>query len=134
MRDRLLVGIVLLLAALFALSACGSSSASATTVQVNLSDTAVHASQTSFQAGMPYQFMVKNMGSVAHAFVLMPSGMQTMPMGQMHQQAMLWTQDIAPGQSISTTYTFPMSMAHQNMYLGCYSQEHGMMWQSATVQ
>jgi hypothetical protein len=83
---------------------------------------------------MPYRFMVKNTGSVAHAFVLMPYGMQSMPMGQMQPRAMLWTSDIAPGHSISTTYTFPMSITHQNMYLGCYSQEHGMMWQSASIQ
>jgi hypothetical protein len=101
---------------------------------VTLFDTGVQASQTSFTAEMPYQFLVKNAGSVPHAFVLMANGAQSMPMGQMQAHAMVWTQDIAPGQSISTTYTFPMSMAHQNMYLGCYSQAHGMMWQAAAVQ
>jgi uncharacterized cupredoxin-like copper-binding protein len=80
MRYRVLLG-VLILASTVALAACGSTAASTATVQVKPSDTGVHASQTSFTAGTPYQFMLKNTGSVAHAFVLMPHGMQTMPMG-----------------------------------------------------
>jgi ABC-type glycerol-3-phosphate transport system substrate-binding protein len=134
MRYRVLLGVLLLLLATAALAACGSTAASATTVQVTLTDTGVQASQTSFTAGRSYQFLVKNGGTVAHAFVLMPYGMQTMPIGQMQQQAMLWTSSIAPGQSLSPTYTFSMSMALGSMYLGCYSQEYGMLWQSAWVQ
>jgi hypothetical protein len=123
---------LLLALVVLSLGACGSTSSSS--VHVTLTDTGVQAAQTSFQPNMTYHFVVTNHGGAPQTFLIMPQGMGGMPMGAMHQRAMVRMQDIAPGATVWIDYTFPMTMAHQSFVLGCYSAGHPVMWQSAQVQ
>jgi uncharacterized cupredoxin-like copper-binding protein len=83
------------------------------TVQVSLSGTKLDSSQTTFTAGMPYHFVVTNMGQVDHQFVMIPMGMgmEHMSADEMHHAALYKYDNVAPGETRVFDYTFATSYA-----------------------
>ena len=127
------VALIALLAAV-GLTACtaqsqtpSTSTTGGQTIAVALTDTTVTASQTTFQPGVRYHFLVTNHGTRAHQFWLMPQGMAQrmgqMPMGQWRQQLLYSSQDIGPGMMATVDYTFTTPMAQQQLAFGCYTTD-----------
>jgi len=129
MRTRLLMFVLILVLAAAGLAACGTSAATAgsSTVTVSLTDAGVTASQATFAPGARCHFVVTNHGTQPHQFWLMPQNMQhmmsSMPMGQWHQQLLYSSQTIAPGQTVTFDYTFPMMSPQQGLAFGCYTEQ-----------
>jgi hypothetical protein len=75
LRQRIL-GITALLAVALLVGACGSaggqSSGSLTDVQITLSEFKIESPQTTFTTGTPYQFVIKNEGTISHDWAIMP--------------------------------------------------------------
>lgn len=103
------------------------STTGAPTVAVTLTDTTVTASQTTFQPGVRYHFVMTNHGAHAHQFWLMPQGMaqrmSQMPMGQWRQQLLYSSQTIGPGMTGAFDYTFTSPMAQRQLAFGCYTAD-----------
>jgi len=136
MKYRLVSGLFLV-PFLLIMAACGSSTTPSSgqgqatpsgsqTVQVTLSDNKVASSLTTFTAGMPYHFVVTNMGQVAHQFAMMPRGMdmEHMSVDQMHHSALFMYDSVAPGETRAFDYTFAMSSAAQSFEFVCGTQRH----------
>ncbi len=137
MKYRLVLGLFLVPFLLF-LAACGSSTTSSgsgqgqttpsrsQTVQVTLSDNKVESSLTTFTAGMPYHFVITNMGHVAHQFAMTPMGMdmEHMSVDEMHHSALFMYDSVAPGETKTFDYTFVMSSAGRSFAFVCGTQGH----------
>jgi len=79
-------------------------------VKVTLSDFKIEMSQTEFQTGVPYEFVVTNNGAVAHELMLMaPVEDGTMDMEEMDEMAVAMFEDeeLTPGVTVTQTITFP---------------------------
>lgn len=99
----------------------------ATTVQVTETEYAIHASVTNFTPGTTYQFVVKNLGHLAHEFMLMPKSegaMHGMSMGEMDHMALAMIDTINPGETKTVEYTFPPSAAGSHPEFACYLPGH----------
>ncbi len=137
MKYRFVLGLFLV-PLLLLLAACGSSTApsgskpsqttpsGSQTVQVTLSDNKVESSLTTFTAGIPYHFLVTNMGQVAHQFAMTPMGMdmEHMSVDQMHRSALFMYDRVAPGETRTFDYTFTMSSSAQRFEFVCGTQGH----------
>ena len=135
MKYRFVLGFFLV-TFILVLAACGSSTTSSSSqqgqttpsgsqaVQVNLSDTKVDSSLTTFTAGMPYHFVVTNTGHVAHQFVMIPMGMgmEHMSVDEMHHAALYMYDSVAPGETRMFDYTFAQSAAGQSFQFACGTQ------------
>ncbi len=95
-------------------------------VHVTLSDNKVESSLTTFTAGMPYHFVVKNTGQLAHQCAMTPMGMarEHMSVDEMHHSALLMYDSVAPGETRTFDYTFSPSSAGQNFEFACGTQGH----------
>lgn len=81
----------------------------AVVVPVELGDLYVKASQTIFQAGIPYRFMVTNKGRIAHELMIMPpvhSGGRSMEALDEMALAMIHEHDLGPGVTATLDITF----------------------------
>jgi uncharacterized cupredoxin-like copper-binding protein len=136
MKYRLVSGLFLV-PFLLILAACGSSTTPSSgqgqatpsgsqTVQVTLSDNKVESSLTTLTAGMPYHFVVTNMGQVAHQFAMTPMGMdmEHMTVDEMHHSALFMYDRVAPGETRTFDHTFAMSSAGQRFEFACGTQGH----------
>ena len=137
MKYRFVLGFFLV-TFILVLAACGSSTTSSSSqqgqttlsgsqaVQVNLSDTKVDSSLTTFTAGMHYHFFVTNTGHVAHQFVMIPMGMgmEHMSVDEMHHAALYMYDSVAPGETRMFDYTFASSTAGQSLQFACGTQGH----------
>jgi len=109
------------------LTACsGGGSGGSTTVTVTLTDFAINASQTSFQTGVAYHFVVTNKGSVAHQFVIMPPMPDDPPMTQVKSAMLAGIDDtgLAAGASQSFDYTFKTAAPAGTLEFACHLQGH----------
>jgi uncharacterized cupredoxin-like copper-binding protein len=138
-RTRLLTVTLVFLLAGAGLAACGATAAttSTPTVTVDLTDAGITASQATFGPGARCHFVVTNHGTQPRQFWVMPQNMQqmmsTMPMSQWRQhllysaQTIASTQTIAPGQTVTFDYTFPMTSGMmgtpQGLAFGCYTEQ-----------
>jgi uncharacterized cupredoxin-like copper-binding protein len=94
-------------------------------VQVTLTDFKVSSSMTTFSAGTPYHFVVKNDGKTAHEFMVMqPMAMGNMPMGQMDKMAYTSIGTLNPGEIKSVDYTFASSVAGKSIEFSCHLPGH----------
>ncbi len=137
MKYRLILGL-LLVPFMLILAACGGSAtpsgsqqgqttpSGSQVEQVTLSDNKIDSSLTTFTAGIPYHFVVTNIGQVAHQFVMKPTGMdmEHMSVDEMHHAALFMYDSIAPGETRTFDYTFAPSAAGQSFQFACYSQGH----------
>ena len=94
-------------------------------VQVTLTDFKVSSSMTTFSAGTPYHFVVKNDGKTAHEFMVMqPMAMGNMPMDQMDKMAYTSIDRLNPGETKSVDYTFASSTAGKSIEFSCHLSGH----------
>ena len=75
---RVVLGIVAVLASALLVGACasagGQASGGPTEVQITLSEFKIEAPQTTFDTGTAYRFVIKNEGTIAHDWSIMPRG------------------------------------------------------------
>jgi uncharacterized cupredoxin-like copper-binding protein len=97
------------------------------TVQVTETEFKIDSSMTSFTTGTTYHFVVKNEGSTAHEFMIMPKSegsMEGMPMGDMETMALASISNLGPGETKTLDYTFPASEAFSHPEFACYLPGH----------
>ena len=72
-------------------------------VAVNLSEFQFASSSSTFKAGVPYRFVLRNTGSIAHEWAVVPRGATD-------EAALLIEveeEDLPPGATVVQTFTFP---------------------------
>lgn len=128
LANKKLVG-VLVVAVLF-LAACGAQSSS-NDVSITLTEFGIESSQTSFEIGVPYHFVVTNNGVVEHEIMVMPPltedqmGMG-MSMNQMDDMALAMVEaaDLQPGKTASFDYTFTEPAPAGTIEFACHTPGH----------
>jgi uncharacterized cupredoxin-like copper-binding protein len=131
-QRRAAVGIATL-AILLLVGACGASSAQSngnpTEVQISLSEFKIESSQTTFTTGTPYRFVIKNEGTVAHDWAIMPRGEtdQSQALVQVGQS------QLPPGATVIQDFTFTQT---GDFEFACHLPGHyeAGMWLPITVQ
>lgn len=123
---------LLLIFCIAALAACGSNSSTGSTtsnstivsatntppaikrqvVQVTLVDYKILPATSTFQVGVPYQFVVTNKGKVDHMFMIAPPMSDNMMMSNMYGSALAYIIDVPPGQTLTLNYTFTKPSTH----------------------
>lgn len=81
------------------------------TVYITETDYQITATQTNFQPGITYHFVVKNASMDTHEFMVGPKMPMGMSMDDMHKQALGMIDTIAPGQTKTLNLKFPMSVS-----------------------
>ena len=124
------VSSVLLILLLAACGGGGTSTSSTTTqdameVQITETEYSITSSVSTFTAGTPYHFVVKNAGNATHEFMIMPKdggSMGNMSMDHMDGMALTKTGDINAGATKTVDYTFPDSTKGSQFV--CYIAGH----------
>lgn len=108
-----------------------SSSGSVQRVDITLSEFKIVPSQTTFQAGRIYQFVVTNTGVAPHEFMTMPASMGSAHMGamsmdDMHKIALFHidAEDLPAGATKMVTYTFHNAAPAGQLEFTCYVPGH----------
>lgn len=102
---RTVMGIVALVAIALLVVACGSAggqSGSPTEVQVTLSEFTIESPQTSFTTDTPYRFVIKNEGTIAHDWSIMPRG----ETDEVQALAKVDEDELPPGATVTQEFTF----------------------------
>ena len=110
-------------------NAGGTNGAPAGSVTISLSDFKIEASQTSFQVGKSYHFVVTNSSksTANHELMLMtPMSGDGMDMSEMDKMALyaIGQQDLPPGASKSFDYTFTKPAAAGELEFACHVGSH----------
>ena len=126
---KMLVSIMLLSAVPLLITACsGSASARQTPQDVNitLTEFTIQASQTEFQVGVPYHFVITNNGTVAHELEIMPPMSGAVSQDQVKSAALVHvTQDqLAPGTTATVDYTFEQAYPAGELEFACHLPGH----------
>ncbi|HLC04143.1 MAG TPA: hypothetical protein VJK02_13985 [Anaerolineales bacterium] len=108
------------------LPACSPQPAGPTEVQVTLTEFAIESSLTTFQAGVPYRFVVTNAGAVAHELMITPKSMGGMSMEDMHELALMEIEeeDLPSGATVTMEFTFPEDAVGSDLEFSCYVPGH----------
>ncbi len=96
-------------------------------VEVTENEFTITSSVSTFTAGVPYHFTVKNAGKTTHEFMIMPKdegSMGNMSMDHMDTLALVKTGDIHPGETKTVDYTFPDSTKGTHPQFVCYMGGH----------
>lgn len=95
-------------------------------VRVSLEDFAIRPSQTAFQVGVPYRFVVTNNGAVNHEFMIAPAMDHEMSMEEVHEMALveIHADDLPPGATRTATYTFAEAAASGALEMACHTDDH----------
>jgi uncharacterized cupredoxin-like copper-binding protein len=125
-QRRMPIMITVLLSLSILLAACGGSSSKTVDVQVTLSDFKIQSSLTDFQSGVAYHFTIKNDGSVAHEFRIIP------PMSSQSTQEQITSATLAyvdqsqlqPGQTATLDYTFTQAYPAGQLEFACHLPGH----------
>lgn len=82
-------------------------------VQIELSEMKIESSKTEFQKGVPYRFIIKNKGGLAHEWVVMPPVKKHIDKGGKHSHMNIMIrvgEDKLPsGAAVVQDFTFPES-------------------------
>ena len=120
-----------------ALAACGgaSSSGSANTVTVTLSDFKIEASRSTFTTGTTYHFVVTNSGQTNHEFMIAPPAKDDMSMDQMDRMALYRIDQSAlpPGATMEFDFTFPSAAPAGNLEFACHVGSHYQLGMKAAL-
>jgi uncharacterized cupredoxin-like copper-binding protein len=120
------------------MSACGSaptptaeaaapeSSTTGTRVDILLEDNTIESSLTSFQAGIPYSFVIANAGRHAHNFNISTPVSVAGSLDAALSSALLTVDQnqLSPGDSVTVDYIFPESAAGAQLEFSCLIQRH----------
>ena len=103
-----------------------SSSGAGTQVTVTLADNTIASSLTTFQAGVPYTFIIKNTGNHAHNFnISTPVSTTGSEDASLASALLAVTQDKLPvGGGTSVEYTFPASSVGAQLEFSCLIKRH----------
>lgn len=134
MQPRLMFSVVLLALVAAVLTACTGAttaprgtvttpSVQVRTVQATIMNGRMDVSQTTFSRGVRYTFVVTNDGVLQQECMITPHPMGEDPMDQAPSKALKTTSVIMPGTTQAFEYTFPPTMAPQQLWFNCYS--HG---------
>ncbi|MBP1694705.1 MAG: hypothetical protein H6Q37_2588 [Chloroflexi bacterium] len=119
-----------ILIASFGLAACGGSSGStsgqATDVQVTLTDFKIDSSLTTFKVGVPYHFIVKNNGAVAHELDIIPPSTEQLTPDQVTQMSLakIGGDQLPAGGSATLDYTFTQAYPSGALEFACHLPGH----------
>ncbi len=93
---------------------------------ITLADNTITTSQTAFQAGVSYTFVITNNGHRLHNFNINPPMSVAGSLDAALSQALLVvTKDkIEPGQTYRVDFTFPASAVGQQLEFSCLIQRH----------
>lgn len=135
--NRRLALLALAALSLAALAACGgtSSSRTANTVTVTLSDFKIEASRSTFTTGTTYHFVVTNSGQTNHEFMIAPSANDAMSMHQMDNMA-LYHIDVSalpPGATKEFDFTFPSAAPIGKLEFACHVGSHYQLGMKAAI-
>ena len=97
-----------------------------TQVDITLADNTIDASQTEFQVGVPYTFVITNTGRHAHNFNINPPVSVAGSLEAALNSALLAVpqEQLGPGASVTVEYTFPDSAAGQLLEFSCLIRKH----------
>ena len=131
-RFTLLITTVLIAFSLI-LSACGASGPSTNpdgsiNVNVTLTDFGIDSSLKTFEAGVPYHFIITNEGQVNHEMMIMEpmmAGME-MSMEEMDELALAFVEedDLPPGATQTLDYTFMQPTTAGSLEFSCHTPGH----------
>lgn len=129
--------LLLMLAGVLALAACGTTTTSttrsttpttqSTTVHVSMYNDHMMLSQSTFSAGTPYHFLIHNSGTLQQACAIVPSSMSQMSIDMIQRNALMMTRVTMPGATQAFDYTFPMGMASQQLEVSCFANGQNTM-------
>jgi plastocyanin len=135
MKRSLLACLVLSMVC-FMLAACGSTSPTTTTtttaagsspqeVKISIGDFYVRSPVTTFTTGTKYQFVVTNVGTHHHDFLIMhPMKTMAMTMDQVYQQALTSLYNIAPNETKTLDFTFDHTAPAGMLEFSCHYGGH----------
>jgi len=97
-----------------------------TQVNITLADNTIEASQTEFQVGVPYTFVVTNTGRRAHNFNINPPVSVAGSLDAALSGALLVVpqEQLGVGASVTVEYTFPATAAGQLLEFSCLIRKH----------
>jgi uncharacterized cupredoxin-like copper-binding protein len=127
MRKRLLFFLMASLAVASVLAACGGASSGPVTVNITAKDFKFETSQTTFQVGVPYHFVVKNEGTVPHEIMIMePMEGTGMDMEEMDALALahIEADELEPGDTATLDYTFEEAAPEGTLEFACHVKGH----------
>jgi len=101
-------------------------SGSGTQVELTLADNTIDASQTEFEVGVPYTFVITNTGRRAHNFNINPPVSVAGSLDSALDSALLTVhqEQLGPGANATVEYTFPDSAAGQLLEFSCLIRRH----------
>ena len=112
------------------LTACGAQGNS-NEVKITLTDFGIESSRTSFEAGVPYHFVVTNEGQVEHEIMLMTPLTEdqmsmNMDMEEMDAMALahIEAEDLQPGATAEMDYTFTEPAPAGTLEFSCHIAGH----------
>ena len=99
---------------------------SGTQVNVTLADNTIEASQTTFQVGVPYTFVITNSGRHAHNFNINPPISVAGSLDEALNKALLAVpqEQLGVGATATAEFTFPDSAAGQLLEFSCLIRRH----------
>src|SRR5579864_8372197 len=128
---RLILGSVSSVLLILFLAACGGGAATSGPQQVQITENeyTITSSISTFTAGIPYHFVVKNVGNTTHEFMIMPKDEgpmmeANMPMDHMDSLALARISTIDSGGTQTLDYTFPDSTKGSHPQFVCYLRGH----------
>ncbi len=107
-------------------AAQASSSGNGTQVTVTLADNTIASSLTTFKAGVPYTFVIKNTGNHAHNFnISAPVSVTGSEDNSLASALLVVMQDKLPiGGGTTVEYTFPASAVGMQLEFSCLIKRH----------
>ena len=99
---------------------------SGTQVNVTLADNTIEASQTTFQVGVPYTFVITNSGRHVHNFNINPPISVAGSLDEALNNALLAVpqEQLGVGATATAEFTFPDSAAGQLLEFSCLIRRH----------
>lgn len=121
MSKSLILSIALVFVAACAVSACSGTSTQAAKkavdVQITLTEFKIESSVTDFTVGTPYHFIITNKGTLAHDWMIMPSGEQD------EAKALVKVEDtdLQPNKTVTRDFTFTQA---GDLEFACHVKGH----------
>ncbi len=109
-------------------AACQPVATQPVTVQIDADEFSIKASQTTFRVGVPYHFVLRNSGKVAHEVMVMPMTASSagMPMMEMDKLAlgMVEEENFVAGATGSFDVTFTKAYGPGELEFACHVDRH----------
>ncbi len=118
--------VLLLVVAGLLLAACAPKPSGPAEVQIALTEFKIESSLTTFEAGVPYRFVVTNAGAVPHEVMITPRSTGAMAMEEMDELALMRIEqdDLPPGATKTMEFTFIESAVGSGLEFSCYVPGH----------